>query len=51
MVQTNGRDIKQAALDHYMFPLARADDIRDEGMMLFTRGEGARMSTARTTWT
>jgi putrescine---pyruvate transaminase len=44
MTQTIGQGIKQTALDHYLFPLARAEDVRDGGMMLFTRGEGATLT-------
>ena len=40
---TSGQNIKQTALDHYLFPLTNADD-REDGMMLFTRGEGATLT-------
>jgi putrescine---pyruvate transaminase len=40
---TGDQNIKQTARDHYIFPLTTAE-ARDEGMMLYTRGEGATLT-------
>jgi putrescine---pyruvate transaminase len=41
---TSGQQIRQTAREHYLFPLAQADDLGDDGMMLFTRGEGVTLT-------
>src|SRR5689334_527303 len=42
MAEADGARIKQQAMDHYLFPLAPRDGMR-EGMRLFSKGEGARL--------
>jgi putrescine---pyruvate transaminase len=44
VTQTSGQHIKQTARDHYLFPLAPAEEMRDDGMMLFSHGEGATLT-------
>src|SRR5690349_19461831 len=40
MAETDGAQIKQSALDHYIFPLAETESLQDGGMRLYTKGEG-----------
>jgi adenosylmethionine-8-amino-7-oxononanoate aminotransferase len=44
MTQTSGEQIKHTARDHYLFPLAPADEVREDGMMLYSHGEGATLT-------
>ncbi|MBV9357157.1 MAG: aminotransferase class III-fold pyridoxal phosphate-dependent enzyme, partial [Chloroflexi bacterium] len=44
MTQTSGEQIKQTAREHYLVPLAPAEEVREDGMMLFSHGEGSTLT-------